>query len=425
MEGKSMGRHLVILVLLATLHPACGGGGGGGGGGGPALGGGPVPPVTGSGAVPAGLPAHVSVGLGNFDLSWVNGSGVTWGYRYQYISSGVNTPNGWTTWNSPPGEFALLYMNASHSKGMIPVFDYYQMRASNPNPGSENPDPKLQNASTMYSYFADFKLLMDMCKQYNKTVVVHIEPDFWGFCQSVHGDDPSVIPVAVASSGYADVAGFPNNLPGFAQALVHLRDRYASNCLLALHASHWGAGADLIKNHVDPIQHANRTAGYFNALGANFELLFHDPADRDAGYNQLINGDGGASWWVNADFDRYRTYLGQMWTVTGRRGILWQIPLGNTVMKTCDNTWGHYQDNRVEYWLQSGNRPNILAFANAGVIALLFGNPQSGTTSYTDAMGDGVTNNGTGTTATLSDDDGGFLRTSTGAYYTAGPVPLP
>lgn len=420
-----MWRHLGILLLLAALHPACGSGGGGGGGGGPALGGGPVPPVTGTGAVPAGLPAHVAIGLGNFDLAWPGASGVPWGYRYQYISSGVNTPNGWTTWNAPPGEFALLYMNASFSQGMIPVFDYYQLRASTPNPGSENPDPKLQNASTMNAYFADFKLLMDKCKQYNKTVIVHIEPDFWGFCQSVHGNDPSVIPVAVASSGYADVSGFPNNLPGFAQALVHLRDLYASNCLLALHASHWAAGYDLILNSADPVVQATKTSNFFNALGASFELLFHDPSDRDSGFKQAVYGDGGASWWDGADFDRYRTYLGKVWELTGRRGILWQMPIGNTVMKSCNNTWGHYQDNRVEYFLQAGNRQHIVDYAAAGVIALLYGNPEAGTTSYTDSMGDGVTNPGSGTTATRADDDGGFLRNSAFDYYFTGPGPVP
>ncbi|MBI3857768.1 MAG: hypothetical protein HY293_18965, partial [Planctomycetes bacterium] len=378
-----------------------------------------------TGAVPAGLPAHVAVGLGNFDLTWPNASGVPWGYRYQYLSGGVNTGSGWSTWNAPAGEFALLYMNASFGAGMIPVFDYYQLRGSSPNVGSENPDPKLQNGATMNAYFADYKLLMQKCGQYDKTVIVHIEPDFWGFCQNVHGDDPSVIAVSVAASGFADVSAYHNNLPGFAQALVHLRDLYAPKAVLALHASHWGAGGDLILNNLDPIVHANRTGGYFNALGASFELLFHDPSDRDAGFKQAIYGDGGASWWDASDFDRYRTYLGQMWAVTGRRGILWQMPVGNTVMKTCDNTWGHYQDNRAEYFLLAANKPHVVAYASSGVIALLFGPTDDGTTHYHDNRADGVTNGGSGTTSTSPDDDGGFLRTSTGAYYGSGPVSLP
>jgi hypothetical protein len=86
----------------------------------------------------------------------------------------------------------------------------------------------------------------------------------------------------------------------------------------------------------------------------------------------------------------------------------------------------HYQDNRAEYFLKSGNRQHLVDDASAGVIALLFGNPEPGTTSATDSRGDGIANGGaTGLTATVSDDDGGFLRSSAGACYGAGPVSLP
>jgi hypothetical protein len=118
-------------------------------------------------------------------------------------------------------------------------------------------------------------------------------------------------------------------------------------------------------------------------------------------------GDGGASWWPDpADFDRYRNYLSRMKTVTGRRNVLWQVPLGNTKTKTCNNSYGHYQDNRVEYWLEDAPRANVTAYAGAGVIGILWGAPQDGTTHYDDARGDGITNGGaTGTTATAATSD--------------------
>jgi hypothetical protein len=403
-----MRRRISIILLLALLRPACGDG--------VPLGGPPVPPVVGSGLLPAGLPNHLAIGLGNFDIgpgTWISASGVAWKYRYQYLSGGVDPGKGWSTWNTPAGDFALRYMNKSLANGMIPVFDYYQIRESSPNAGSEDPDSKLQNPTTMNRYFGDFKLLMDQCKTFNNPVIVHIEPDFWGFCQNRHGDDPSVIPVAVAASGFADAAGFPNNLPGFAQALVHLRDVYASNALIALHASHWGAGGDLILNQLNADNHAIKTGGFFNALGANFELLFHDPTDRDAGYKQFVYLDGGASWWDDSDFTRYHDYLLKMWTVTGRRGMLWQLPIGNTVSPVCNDTDYHYRDNRAEYFLLAANRTHLTNFANAGVIALLYGTPEAKTTHFEDIDVDGV------------DDDGGFLRTSAGAYYSAPQVQLP
>jgi hypothetical protein len=407
-----VGRAAILVV--GALLAGCGGGGGGGGGNG--------------GGLPAGLPRHFAFGLGNgpADLAWMTGSGAAWDYRYQYLSGGVNTGSGWSTWNAPPGDFALLYMNQSAGAGIIPVLVYYQIVQSTPNAGNENPDSKLQDAATMNAYFADWKLLMQKAGAFGKPVVVIVEPDFWGFCQQNHGDDPSVVAVRVAASGFADAAGFPDTLPGFAQCLVTIRDDNAPKAILAFHASHWGAGADLIRNHADPVAHADKTAGFFNALGAPYDLLSHDPSDRDAGYKQYVGGDGGASWWVDADFDRYRTYLGRMWQDTGRRGMLWQVPVGNTVMKTGGNIWGHYQDNRAEYFLLDTNRPHAVDYAAAGVIAVLFGATEDGTTHYTDYEGDGVTNGGTaGQAATLPDDDGGFLRTAGAAYYTAGPVPLP
>jgi hypothetical protein len=355
----------------------------------------------------------------------MSSSGVPWDYRYQYLSGGVNTGGGWSTWNSPAGEFALLYMNASDAAGIVPVLTYYQIVQSTPNAGNENPDTKLQNAATMNAYFADWKLLMQNAGQFGKAVVIHHEPDFWGFIQNAHGNDPASTAVQVAASGFAEAAGFADNAAGFARALVHLRDLHAPNAILAWHASHWAGGADLILNAAEPVAHANAIAGFFNALGADFDLVFHDPSDRDAGFKEAIYGDGGASWWDASDFARYRTYLAALHAATGRRGILWQVPIGNTLYRSCDNTWGHYQDNRAQFFLQTANASD---FAAAGVIAVLFGATDAGTTHYDDARGDGVTNpaaiNGNTAVATLPDDDGGFLRTAAGAYY-ASPVPLP
>lgn len=429
-------------ILCALVGPACGGGGGGGGGGTPVSFTGvgvPATPSVGNKTVPSGLSAHFELGIANFDTTWPTSIPIPFGFRSQYLSGGVNTGSGWTTWNSPPGEFATLYMNSSG--GMIPVFDYYQLRGSSPNVGSENPDPKLQNPATMTNYYNEFKLLMQKCSAFGGMVIVHVEPDFWGFCQQAHGNKPETIPVCVANTGLADAAGLNDNLCGFAQMLVNLRDLYAkpptgpNKVLIAFHASAWASGPDLIKNHADPNTVATAIGGFFTSLGANFDLLFHDPADRDAGYYQYAVGDGGASWWaVPADFASYQTYLSKMYSVTGRRNVLWQVPLGNTKTRTC---WasamatGHFQDNRVEYWLDDTPHANITTYAAAGVIGIIWGAPQPGTTHYDDSAGDGVTNGGaTGTTETVTDDDGGYLRNRGAAYYSVtppnpGPITLP
>ncbi|MBI2838993.1 MAG: Ig-like domain-containing protein [Acidobacteria bacterium] len=375
--------------------------------------------------------AFFGLGLANSpgDLSWMTSSGVPWNYRYQYLAGGVNTGSGWSTWNSPAGQFATYYVNNSDAAGYAPVFTYYQIVHSSPNPGNENPDPKLTNASTMNAYYADWKLLMQKCGAFGKPVIVHVEPDLWAYMQLNHGDNPANTSVSVSSSGFSEAAGFANNAAGFAQALASIRNTYATNVTLAWHASAWATGIDLILNNGDPVVLGNRLASFFTALNANFGLIFFDPSDRDAGFYQYIYGDGGAHWWDNADFVSFRQYIQTITGATGRKAMLWQVPIGNTLYRSCDNTWDHYQDNRPQYFLQTGNRQNIVDYANAGVIAILFGRGADGPTDYTDDHGDGITNpapiNGNNLAALYADDDGGFLRIGVAAYYAAGPVPLP
>ena len=109
--------------------------------------------------------------------------------------------------------------------------------------------------------------------------------------------------------------------------------------------------------------------------------------------------------------------------------VIWQIPIGNTVMRTMNNTHEHYQDNREQYWLM--NYPNNQAMsdlAKAGVIGLLFGAGGATTSNY-DSAGDGVTNpaaiNGNTRVSTYADDDGGLLRINVGNYFRTGATPLP
>ncbi|PLS78818.1 MAG: hypothetical protein CYG59_16470, partial [Chloroflexi bacterium] len=97
-----------------------------------------------------------------------------------------------------------------------------------------------------------------------------------------------------------------------------------------------------------------------------------------------------------------------------------------TVFRTENNSDGHYQDNRVQYWL--GGYPDdghIAALAKAGVIGILFGRGAGGQSTYTDAKGDGITNpaaiNGNDAIAQYSDDDGGYLRIVARRYYERGP----
>src|SRR5438874_1323181 len=89
-------------------------------------------------AAAAPLPAGLNFGLGNnpSELGWMTSSGVPWKFRYAYLSAGVNTGQGWETWDTPAGQYATYYMNASQANGYIPVFTYYELLQSNPSTGN-------------------------------------------------------------------------------------------------------------------------------------------------------------------------------------------------------------------------------------------------------------------------------------------------
>ena len=71
---------------------------------------------------------------------------------------------------------------------------------------------------------------------------------------------------------------------------------------------------------------------------------------------------------------------------------MWQIPLGNTRMRSQNNTNGHYQDNRPEWLLDEPGRTHLTAYRDAGVVAFLFGGGAGGMTCACNAINDGVTN---------------------------------
>jgi hypothetical protein len=213
-------------------------------------------------------------------------------------------------------------------------------------------------------------------------VVFHVEPDLWGYLMQ-HGE------TKLART--------------FAQRVVALRNRVAPRVALAWHMSVWGTKEDPTYSkpsdaHLRVL--AGRLAAFYKALHARFDLIFTDPEDRDSGFNEKINGDNGASRWTAADFRRYDVLNGAFARRTKRPLVLWQVPLGNS---TLDDTWTHFRDNRVQWWL--GNRAHLRRTRDSGVVAILFGGGADGTTQ--------------------KETDGGVFYRLTKRYYGRGPLALP
>ncbi len=396
-------------------------------------------PVHAAGSLPASPPTWPSdrLELGLADApggaAALHGS-APFKFRYQYLAGGVNTGNGWSTWN-PNGQFVSLYTQDSVDHGFVPVFPYYMLLQSTPATGADEKAKDLSNLanpSTMAAWYADMRLFFQRAAG-SATVILHVEPDLWGYIEQATGtnDDATQIPASVASSGDAALAGLPNTAAGFARAIVRLRDQLAPNVLLAYHLSVWGTNWDIAYSNspdaqVDAL--ASRAGAFYRSLGASFDLTFTDIADRDASFKRLIYGDGGASAWDDADFVRYARFIAGYVAVTGHRVVVWQIPLGNTKMRAMNDTWGHYQDNRAEWFLEDPGGTHLAMWRDAGVIALLFGGGADGTTCACDAQNDGVTNpapiNGNARTSLSADDDGGYFRERAAAYYASGGLGL-
>ncbi len=409
--------------------------------------------------LPTGWPARLELGMadGPGGAAAMKNT-APFGFRYQYLAGGANTGSGWATWNTN-GDFAKFYIQDSMANGIIPVFTYYMLLQSLPGGGSEsNADfTNLNNTATMTAYFNDLTLFFQKAGAFpTQKVVLHVEPDFWGYMeQRAANDDARTVTAKIAETGIPQLAGLPGNVSGFARAIVALRDAYAPNVILGYHISVWGTNIDIALSNPSDAQVdalGTRAAAFYTSLGAGFDITLGEFSDRDSGYYQFVVGDSGRSWWDAEDFRRSVRFLSKFSTIAGKRIVMWQIPLGNTRMRSVNNTTGHYQDNRPEWLLDDAGRTHLSAYRDAGVVAFLFGGGAGGTTCACDGQHDGVTNpaaiNGNalaselaapgtapaqvvrGTAPTLvtpyaADDDGGFFRWRAWQYYQDGAMSLP
>ncbi len=314
--------------------------------------------------VPVGWPHHVVLGVADSPgdaQALAHHAPVD--ARYQYLSGGANTGHGWATWN-PDGTFASMYVRESIAAQTIPVLTYYQLLQSQPAAGSSELQKDLSNLAnraTMGAYWSDYRLLLRRVAEAagRHLAVIQVEPDLWGYLEQAHA-------VGRARS--------------FARRLIALRNRLAPHVLLAWHLSVWGTGEDPTYSkpsiaHMDAL--AALSSSFYSALHQRFDLVFSDVTDRDAGFYQHVEGNA-STWWGPADFGRRNAYIAGFTRRTRTPVVLWQLPLGNTML---NDTWGHFRDDRLQWWLSDPSGSHLRATRDAGVIGLLFGGGASGTTS--------------------------------------------
>jgi hypothetical protein len=318
--------------------------------------------------IPIGWPHHLALGVSDSpgDAKSLRAHAPV-DMRYQYLAGGVNTGHGWATWN-PNGSFASMYVRESLAAHAVPVFTYYQLLQSAPSVGSTEQArdlSNLRNPVTMRAYWADYELLLRRVSASagRRLVIIHVEPDLWG---------------------YLEQAGARSLARGVAHRLIALRDRLAPHVLLAWHLSVWGTKEDPTYSkpslaHMDHL--AAVSAGFYESLHAHFDLVFNDVTDRDAGFYQHVEGNP-HTWWGPADFVRHDRYIAGFTRRTHSAVVLWQLPVGDTHEP---DTWNHFRDNRLQWWLGAGSTAHLRASERSGVIGLLFGAGAAGnTTPQTD-----------------------------------------
>lgn len=377
-----------------------------------------------AGPVPAPLPARLAVGLVEEPgATWMKTSGVPWDMRYHYFTRGWRDNWGWDATHS--GQWGLDFMKECDAQGAIPVVQYYCMNEE-PGGGEGQFYSKTQNAATMASYFDDFKVLMQRCKDFGKPVLVLMEGDGFAYMEIQSHDNPDA-PAAIASTGMAELQGLPNTAAGWGLAFLQLRKAVgAANVVLGMHISAWATQLDISYfNVTDPLQPEVDKAYAFlsklglasNVTGQTYDVLVGDPLDRDSDYYRISLGQD--RWWDASDsapiasksFNRYAEWL-RLWNIKAqKRWVLWQVPLGNSNHLNVPNNGGPregYKDNRPEYFF-AGDDGHLRKFADAGVIALLFGAGVGGQATYQND---------------LFTDGQPFMKTHAGAFLKAGGLAI-
>jgi hypothetical protein len=366
------------------------------------------------------------VGVSNAAGDWIDETskknGATWDVRYQYLCGGVNKPGNWANWGKPKGEFLTVFLKECERAAQLPVLSYYQMVHSRPGAAGEAASNRANtlNRETMCAYLEDVRLVMQKCAKFGKPVIFHWEPDLMGYMQfnkAFKPNDPDLTTVMVRSTGLDEVKNLPDTAAGLAQAIIALRDLYAPNVLLGMHLSYW------------PSPSPKESADFAGKMG-KWDLLFGETGDRDKGFMvaHRYHYDGGDPYRKEQDWTAMREHFADLHALLGLPLIMWQLPMGNTVMAACNNTEGHFMDQCTEYWLEDYPQNQHLAeWAQAGTIALLFGPGANGCTLASDGLKDGINNpppiaGNRGMSAIYPDDDGGFLRISGSNYFRTGAL---
>ena len=316
-------------------------------------------------------------------------------------SCGAALASWWGCWGNSaaggPGQYVTDHITATRAHGAIPMLTYYRWYSVAGKVENAAAVTALNNVAKTSAFFKDFQFFMHTVGQAGpQPVLVHLEPDLWGFVEQVN-HDPTLIPAKVSTAGIPSCAALPDTAAGYAKCLLAIGRAEAPNAILGFHASAWGDGVDVLANtnsQYDVAAHADRTATFLRALGAaEADMVVVEMSNHDAGQDN--------SYWDATDvtlpsFAQATTWAGRLGQQLGLPPLWWQVPYGNMALSNA--TCGQYRDNRVAYVFDHPER-----FAAIGSIGVAFGAALACSTTDTT--------------------DGGYFLTRAQAYFSSASRP--
>lgn len=320
-------------------------------------------------ATKLGLPHRFAFGLGNdaesYDpndcTAYKLGPQAKPDIHYMYLS-GLT----WPTWNMPTGEYVRMHIAAARKRSIVPMFTLYQAAA-----WGEKNLAAFSDTQFMSNYWFGVRTMYQRIGEAGIPVIVHLEPDLWGYFQQAGGTKVLVRSLVPEATGLGD------DVAGFGRALVRLGRKLAPKAILGLSASSFGAFTPA------GAPDAAAVARYLVSVGAaDADIVVVETLDRDAGCFESGDCKRASSepwYWDDAAFLRHLAWARTIRTSTGKALLWWQMPLG-VASDVPGGKPGKYRDNRVKYTFS-----NAWRFAEAGGIGAVFGAGAPGqTTARTD-----------------------------------------
>ena len=260
------------------------------------------------------------------------------GFRYQYLAGGANTGGGWATWNTN-GDFPSSTSRIQSRTGSCRSSLYYMLAAvvaaggGGESDGISQPEQHSDDDGVLQRPEA-------VLPEGRGVSFAEGGPPCGAGLLGLHGAARDGDDARRYGEGVRDGAlrarGAPEQRLGICTRGDQTARYLRANVFLGYHISVWGTGTDIaLSNPSDATvdQLAGRAATFYKSLAANFDVAFAEFSDRDSGFYQFVYGDGGHSWWDAEDFRRNVRFLSGFSASTGKRIVMWQIPLGNTKMR--------------------------------------------------------------------------------------------